>query len=69
MTSFNYSDPVAKLLTYGDCCQLKSEWFNYPEELGISQEDIPELIRMATDPQLSELNAEQSECWARLHAW
>lgn len=69
MISFDYSDPVAKLLTYGDCRDPKSDWPNYPEELGISSSDISELIRMATDLELNQLDGEQTECWASLHAW
>ncbi len=43
----NYSPPVNKLLTYGECRRSKN-WPNY-RKLGLTEEHIPELIRMATD--------------------
>lgn len=51
MTTANYAPPVDKLLTYGDCSQMK-EVPNYVEELGFEPEHIPELLRMAEDEKL-----------------
>jgi hypothetical protein len=70
MSLETYTDPVAKLLTYGDCSQMDlQQWPNYPEEVGLTSVDIPELIRMATDPIFWELDSEQVEIWAPIHAW
>ncbi len=70
MTFDTYTDPVAKLLTYGDCRNMDlEEWTNYPEEMDLSEADIPELIRMATDPALNELDEDRPEVWAPIHAW
>lgn len=44
-------------------------WPDYIEELGISSEHIPELIRMATDEALNEAEVESIEVWAPVHAW
>jgi hypothetical protein len=46
----SYTDPVAKLLTYSgvDERSPKEQWPDY-QELGLTKEHIPDLIRMATD--------------------
>jgi Protein of unknown function (DUF1186) len=70
MSLETYTDPVAKLLTYGDCSQMDlRQWPNYLEEVGLTSADIPELIRMATDPIFWELDSERIEVWAPIHAW
>jgi hypothetical protein len=64
-----YTQPVRQLLNYGDCSEMGDEWPDYCGELGFTAEHIPELIRMATDPQF-ELNEEQGlDIWAPAHAW
>jgi hypothetical protein len=65
-----YTDPVATLLTYrrltsGD---FGKPWPDYLK-LGFSREHVPELIRMATDPDLNDSDANSFEVWAPLHAW
>ncbi|MGH2412991.1 MAG: hypothetical protein ACRDEA_04715, partial [Microcystaceae cyanobacterium] len=67
--SFNYSEPVSQLLTYGDCHAL--DFFEWPDylELGLSGEQIPELMRMVTDEALYQSDAETLESWAPIHAW
>ena len=50
MNTSSYTSPVDKLLTYGDCRELR-EWPNYLE-LGFGQEHVSDLIRMATDNEL-----------------
>ncbi|MCI5157176.1 MAG: DUF1186 domain-containing protein, partial [Candidatus Electrothrix sp. AUS1_2] len=37
--------------------------------LGVSQEDIPELITMSTDKKLHWADSESDEVWAPIHAW
>lgn len=65
-----YSDPVAKLLTYGDCHEMDLYvWHNYPETVGLTVDDVPELIRMATDSAFWSLENEALEVWAPIHAW
>ena len=66
-TAYNYTSPVDKLLTYGDCRELKG-WPNYLE-LGFTHEHIPELIRMATDDDLLWADSDSLEVWAPVHAW
>jgi hypothetical protein len=62
-----YTDPVAKLLSYGDCRYFKT-WPDYLE-LGFTREHIPELIRMATDEELNWAESDSLEVWAPVHAW
>ncbi len=65
--SLTYKDPVAKLLSYGDCRHFK-KWPDYLE-LGLTREHIPELIRMATDGELNWADSDSLEVWAPVHAW
>ena len=46
----SYTEPVAKLLNCGAVAPESSprQWFDY-RDLGLTEENIPELIRMATD--------------------
>ena len=70
MSLDTYTDPVATLLAYGDCHEMDlHNWPNYPETVGLTLDDVPELIRMATDPAFWELESEQLEVWAPIHAW
>lgn len=65
-----YSAPVATLLTYGDCHEMDlDEWQNYPETVGLTADDVPELIRMATDRAFWELESDRLDVWAPIHAW
>ena len=70
MTSRGYTDPVAKLLTYGKLHDRhrKRPWPDYLE-LGFDQEHVPDLIRMATDMDLNRSPLHNLEVWAPLHAW
>ncbi|MGF1535952.1 MAG: hypothetical protein ACFB4J_05625 [Elainellaceae cyanobacterium] len=66
-----YTGAAGKLL---DCdvslSDYKAEsWANYPERFGFTAADIPELIRMASDPLFDELDADKTEAvWAPVHA-
>ena len=66
----SYSPPVDQLLACGRVGTLSSDkWPNYLEELGISSEHIPDLIRLATDEQLNTVDVEDcAEIWAPHHA-
>ena len=68
--SYNYIDPVAKLLTYGSCdiARMGQEWPDYLE-LGFTTEHLPDLIRMATDSDLNGAKQNELKVWAPLHAW
>ncbi len=44
-------------------------WPDYPEELGLTQAHVPELIGMAADDDLNWADGESTEIWAPIHAW
>ncbi|MGJ3246473.1 MAG: HEAT repeat domain-containing protein [Elainellaceae cyanobacterium] len=67
MSLESYTEPVSQLLT----CDVRltyRDWFDYPRQLGLTQSDVPELIRMAIDPQFNELDSDSQEVWAPIHA-
>lgn len=65
-----YGSPVNRLLTYtADVDRMRGPWPQYVEELGLTHDDIPELIRMMNDRALWEMDAEGPEIWAAVHAW
>jgi hypothetical protein len=66
MTS--YEPPVNALLTVGEP-SFDKEWPDYPRTYGLGPEHGPELIRMATDPELNQGAPDTKEVWAPLHAW
>lgn len=63
-----FAPPVDQLLTLGSPGGISDLWTDYVE-LGISHEHVPELIRMASDPELNQADSESLEVWAPLHAW
>ena len=67
MHNADYAPPLDKLLTYGDCRDLR-DWPDYLA-LGLRPDHIPDLIRMATDDDLSQADSESLEVWAPAHAW
>ncbi len=66
--TYNYPPPVNKLLTYGDYRNIGRRP-DYLVELGLGPEHIPDLIRMATDPELRWAYSDTLEVWAPIHAW
>ncbi|MBE9046987.1 hypothetical protein IQ255_21720 [Pleurocapsales cyanobacterium LEGE 10410] len=68
MSISDYQPPVSELLAYGDCRNYK-EWPNYIQELNLEEKHIPELIKMATDEELSQANSDSQEVWSPVHAW
>lgn len=66
----SYIDPVAKLLTCGPVAQhpMDDTWLDYLN-LGLTDADVPDLIRMATDTNLHNASHENADVWAPLHAW
>jgi hypothetical protein len=70
MSRPDYTGNAAKLLTYGNCSEMDfDDWPDYVTEVGLQAEDIPELIRMVTDPAFDELENDCLEVWAPTHAW
>jgi len=67
MANETYQPPVDLLLIYGDCRKFP-QWPDYLE-LGFGPEHVPELIRMATDAELSVADSDSMEVWAPVHAW
>ena len=72
-----YPPPVGELLTLGDPRGMPTRpvtsehpdgWPDYPQEFGLGSEDVPDLIRMATDTELNRANSDSVEGWAPLHA-
>ena len=63
----DYPPPVDQLLALGDV-RGEREWRDYLA-LGLGPEHVPDLIRMATDPELNWAGEESAEVWAPLHAW
>lgn len=64
-----YTSPVDKLLTYGSLeDEISAGWPDYLA-LGLGPEDIPELIRMATDTSLMTEDTTIEEFFAPVHAF
>jgi hypothetical protein len=65
----SYGPPVNQLLNYEDSHIVSPDkWPNY-RELGLGSEQIPDLIRMATDEDLHEADWESLASSAPAHAW
>jgi hypothetical protein len=62
-----YSAPVDQLLTLGDL-RGRNEWHDY-HSLGLTEDDIPALLRMAMDEELNWSDSDSTEVWAPIHAW
>lgn len=71
MPETTYQPPLDRLLTYGDFAKIwqKQSMPDYVEELQLTAEHIPDLIRMATDEVLQYAASESLEVWAPVHAW
>lgn len=68
MTTDKYPPEVAKLLTYG-FAESSGEWPDYVRELGLREDHIDALIRIATDTALEQADSETTEASAPSHAW
>ncbi len=65
----SYAPPVNQLLNYDEVQIAEPDkWPNY-RELGLGSEQIPDLIRMATDEDLHEADRESLAASAPIHAW
>jgi hypothetical protein len=73
MSTTTYTSPVDKLLTIGEAESVNPDkWPNYLE-LGLGTEHVSDLIRMATDRKLRDLEEDEDEdenpdFWAPIHA-
>ena len=67
MNTTTYPSPIDKLLTFGDCRNLR-DWPNYLD-LGFGQEHVNDLILMATNEALNQADSDGLEVWAPVHAW
>lgn len=63
-----YPPPVDRLLTLGEGAANTHPWPDY-REMGLTEEHVPELVRMATDEGLNDAPGDTPEVWAPLHAW
>ncbi len=63
----NYLPPVDKLLNLGDH-EMLDPWLGYSSALGLTEEHIPALIRMALDPTLNSEKPNPHQPWATWHA-
>ena len=68
MPADNYHPPVAQLLSCGRPQNIsRTEWFDYVEAYGLTDEHIPALIQLAAEEDLDWEDAE--ECYAPIHAY
>ncbi|MBO0351128.1 HEAT repeat domain-containing protein [Phormidium pseudopriestleyi FRX01] len=70
MNSPHYTHPVSQLLTYGELEMYDfQKSSHYLEKFGLTEEQIPELIRMVGDYELHDADPESLEVWGPIHAW
>lgn len=75
MEQVSYAEPVAKLLEISptEWAIPTAKWLDYQKEYGLSEADIVELIRLATDEALyyQEVEGDEEEPtnWGPVHAW
>jgi HEAT repeat protein len=62
-----YPPPVDRLLSLGDLRENRT-WIDYRAKLGLGLVHVADLIRMATDQELNQRDAEDKEVWAPIHA-
>lgn len=63
---YGYQEPVATLLTLGDV--RGQPRYDY-RSLGLGEGDVPELARLAADPELFWGDPASAVVWAPVHAW
>jgi HEAT repeat protein len=80
MTDTNYPEPIRRLIDLGI---PENNWFDYPAKFGLTNEHIPDLIRLVEDKDLrfSELTEDEEKIlaendiydvrrwYAQIHAW
>lgn len=65
--SNEYTGNTARLLSLGEIAAF-GEWRDYLT-MGLSTDDVPELLRMIDDESLYDLDLSGAESWAPIHAW
>jgi len=66
--SQSYSPPLDRLLKLGAEPAKRQIWPDY-RHLGLVDRHVPELVRMASDPELHERESWDRAAWAPVHAW
>lgn len=70
---FNYQPPVSKVLAYGVIKPRKQpnpeQWPDYRGELGLTEEHVPELIRLALDRECQKVPSQWVEVYGQVHGW
>ncbi|MGB3789468.1 MAG: hypothetical protein WA949_15770 [Phormidesmis sp.] len=68
MPANDYHPPVAQLLSCGRPKSIsRTDWFDYVETYGLTDEHTPALIQLATKEELDW--EEEGECYAPIHAY
>ncbi|MBT9317547.1 HEAT repeat domain-containing protein [Leptothoe spongobia] len=68
MSAEDYQPPIDQLLAYGrPNIAYSDQWINYVDELGLTTEHIPELVRLASDKELDD--DDDVEIYACIHAY
>jgi hypothetical protein len=63
-----YPPPLDRLLGLGSLFTRGSAWRDY-RQIGLGPEHVPDLIRMARDPELNYADQDDPGVYAPLHAW
>lgn len=63
-----YPPPLDRLLTLGDTGLHQRAWHDYAG-MGITARHVPDLLRIASDPELNEAPFDDPRVYAPLHAW
>src|SRR5687767_6087455 len=63
-----YPPPLDRLLVMGERGLGQRAWHDYAG-MGVAARHVPELLRMASDPELNEAPFDDPRVYAPLHAW
>ena len=62
--------PTEALLSLGEARPIDaSKWLAYRADVGLTDEHVSELTRVACDPVLNGAETDSKEVWAPVHAW
>ncbi len=65
----SYKPPVNRLLAMGETDLWRREWAADYRAIGLTEADIPDLIRMVRDDALHDAPLDSPRTWAPMHAW
>ncbi len=70
MSHLEMKDKINRLLEFGDPHTIKKhgQWPDYLQ-YGFTDEDIPTLIELVTDPAFDDRSSDDNVIWVPLHAW